>query len=386
MQQTIAFLSEWGDDVLDFSKRGAETPSTHFIVTAIILAKEDLSFAKKVLEAARDSYFDGGVIDSDQTDSNHETRKKVLEEICEAPLKVFALIVDKRLLIGEGLRYKGSFFKFLHSLADRELFRLFPNLEMIAASRSRDRTFLRGFVKYIEENHISNLFNESTFGFVAFQDDIIVQAAGYIAGTLARCYDETMISNERGEFIELLKRNLLSIQFFSDSFGRSTVSLPTGTNEYDQTLAMLSTNIANDFLHRNSLSPVPQVKDQISCLGYLLFHFRHINPTRYITSFELIEHIRARTGKKVSLHYFQTKVVAQLRDAGVLIASSSRGYKLPASQSDLHDFVNHSNTIIEPMLSRVKRFRDQIYTSTKGEIDILAHEDYQLIRKVTVDS
>jgi len=98
-----------------------------------------------------------------------------------------------------------------------------------------------------------------------------------------------------------------------------------------------------------------------------------------------MEHIRARTGRKVSLHYFQTKVIAQLRDAGVLIASSSRGYKLPASQSDLYDFVNHSNTIIEPMLSRVKRFRDQIYTATDGEVDILSQEEYALIRKVVVD-
>jgi hypothetical protein len=91
------------------------------------------------------------------------------------------------------------------------------------------------------------------------------------------------------------------------------------------------------------------------------------------------------SGRKASLHYFQTKVIAQLRDAGVLIASSSRGYKLPASYSDLHDFVNHSNTIIEPMLSRAKRFRDQIYTSTDGQVDILAHEEYALIRKFVVD-
>ncbi|SDH45411.1 hypothetical protein SAMN04487996_13813 [Dyadobacter soli] len=98
-----------------------------------------------------------------------------------------------------------------------------------------------------------------------------------------------------------------------------------------------------------------------------------------------MEHIRARTGNKVSLHYFQTKVIAQLREAGVLIASSSRGYKLPASETDLDDFVSHSNTIISPMLSRVKRFRDQVHTATSGEIDILAHDEYALIRKVVVE-
>lgn len=384
MQQTVAFLSEWGNDALDFSKRGVEVPTTHFIVTAIILDKEDVPFAKRVIEAVRVRHFSGGSLDSEQTANHHEKRKEILEDIDEAPFKIFSVIVDKRQLIGEGLRYKGSFYKFLHSLADRELYRLLPNLDLVSGPIG-DKTFMKGFVKYVEQNHISNLFNESTFGFAGIENDGLVQAAGYIAGTLARCYDETVITDQRGEFIELLRRKLLSVQYFPDTFRPSIAPAASAGENFNETLATLSANLANDFLHRKSLSPVPQIKDQVSCLGYLLFHFRHINPTRYITSFELMEHIRARTGKKVSLHYFQTKVIAQLRDAGVLIASSSRGYKLPASEADLYDFVSHSNTIISPMLSRVKRFRDQVHTATSGKIDILAHDEYALIRKIVVE-
>jgi len=95
-----------------------------------------------------------------------------------------------------------------------------------------------------------------------------------------------------------------------------------------------------------------------------------------------MEHIKVRRGKAVSLHYFQTKVIAPLRDAGVLIASSSKGYKLPANESDLYDFINHSNAIIEPMLSRVKKFRDQIRLATNGKLDVLNKDEYSLIRKV----
>jgi hypothetical protein len=384
MQEIVAFLSDWGNDTLDFSRNGAEKATTHFIVTAVVVSKADLPSARQVLAAVKARHFASGIIDSEVTANDHDKRREILEDMDEAPFKIFAVVVDKRQLIGEGLRYKGSFFKFMHSLADRELFRLFPRLDLVAHPMG-DQTFMNGFVKYIGQNHISNLFNESSFGFTSFQHDVMVQAAGYIAGTLARCYDETVITDRRNEFVELLRDKLLSIRFFPDTFGNNLASVPTGSQQYDPTLASLSTNLANDFLHRKSMSPVPQVRDQVSCLGYLLFHFRHISATRYITSFELIEQIRARTGKKVSLHYFQTKVIAQLRDAGVLIASSSRGYKLPASQSDLYDFVSHSNTIIEPMLSRVKRFRDQIHTATHGAIDILAHEEYALIRKVIVD-
>jgi hypothetical protein len=278
MQQTIAFLSEWGNDSLDFAKRWNDAPTTHFIVTAVLLDKEQLPTARRVLEAVRGRHFNGATIDSNLTGNNHEKRKEILEDIDEAPFKIFALVVDKRLLIGEGLLYKGSFFKFLHSLADRELFRLLPNLDLVAASPARDQTFMKGFVKYIEQNHISNLFNESTFGFVGFQDDVLVQAASYVAGTLARCYDETVLTDQRSEFIELIRSKLLSIQFFPDSFGTGMARSAAVGPEYDPSLAKLSTNLANDFLHRKSLSPAPQAKDQVSCLGYLISHFRHINP------------------------------------------------------------------------------------------------------------
>lgn len=263
MQQTVAFLSEWGNDALDFSKRGVEVPTTHFIVTAIILDKGDIPFAKRVIEAVRVRHFSGGILDSELTGNNHEKRKEILEDIDEAPFKVFSVIVDKRQLIGEGLRYKGSFYKFLHSLADRELFRLLPNLDLVSAPIG-DNTFMKGFVKYVEQNHIPNLFNESSFGFTGIENDGLVQVAGYIADTLARCYDETVITDQRVEFIELLRRKLLSVQYFPDTFRTSIAPAPSAGENFNETLATLSTNLANDFLHRKSLSPVPQVKDQVA--------------------------------------------------------------------------------------------------------------------------
>jgi hypothetical protein len=107
-----------------------------------------------------------------------------------------------------------------------------------------------------------------------------------------------------------------------------------------------------------------------------------MDPTRYISSFELIEHIKARRGKSVKLHYFQTKLIAPLRDEGVLIASSYRFYKLPSFEADLFAFINHSNTIIQPMLMRVKKFRDQIRLATDVELDILDKEEYDIICKL----
>jgi len=124
----------------------------------------------------------------------------------------------------------------------------------------------------------------------------------------------------------------------------------------------------------------------VTCIQYLLFHFRHVDPTRYISSRELIAHIEGRRGSIPSLHYFQTRVIAPLRDAGVIIASSTKGYKIPSCEQDLYDFVNHSNTIIQPLLSRIGKCRDRIRLATDGSIDILDREEYANLKQLLVDS
>jgi hypothetical protein len=383
MKDQIAFLSVWGNDGLDFSKRQLEgsAVSTHFIITALLLNKQDIPAVETVFEAAANKYFEDGVIDSQIIDNNHELRKVILSDILSEPLQIFALVVDKRQLIGEGLRYKGSVHKFLHGLADRELYSLFPNLEMVGNPKA-DYGFMEGFIKFVHHNHIPNLFNQSTFGFVNTRSDVIIQAASFLAGTLARCYDDTVVTDQRQDFVQLIQPALITMKFWPDVFAPYVVKINARELRYSEELSKMSLNLANDFINRKTGNQTPHVVDQLACLSYLVFHFRHINPTRYISSFEIMEHIRVRRGKTVSLHYFQTKVIAPLRDAGVLIASSSRGYKLPASERDLYDFINHSNTIVEPMLARIKKFRDQISKATKGKLDVLGKNEYAVIRKV----
>jgi len=380
MANHTAFIDEWGNNVLDFSSKNP-VASTHFIVAALTLAKEDLPELKRVVLAVQNRYFKGAFLNSDEVGADSTLRKQILEDLSEAPFQIFGLVVDKRQLIGEGLRYQGSFYKFLHGLADRELFTIFPNLDMVAGNIT-DESFMKGFIRYVPQHHITNLFNEATFGFVSDQNEMIVRAANFMAGTLARCYDETVISDHRQEFSELLQPRLLMLKFWPDIATVNPVKASIQDQHYDHQLAELSIDLANGFLQRNAQNLIPNVIDQVTTLSYLVFHFRHINAVRYISSFEIMQHIKARRSKPVSLHYFQTKVIAPLRDAGVLIASSSKGYKLPASQSDLYDFVNHSNAIIEPMLSRVKKFRDQIRLATNGELDVLDKQEYSLIRKV----
>lgn len=382
MQEHIAFLDECGNNGLDFTKKGV---STHFIVVAITLKKANLVEAETHLEAVRKQFFQNGPVNSAKVGADDKRRKIILEQLVAAPFQLFALVVDKRQLRGEGFYYKGSFYKFLHGLADRELYRTFPNLELVA-DRHGSETFMEGFVQYVKNRHIPSLFNQASFGFVNSASSLLVQTADFMAGTLARCYDETVLSPNRTEFVQLLSPKLLTLKYWPDVFVPSVVQTLPDQTRYNPALSELGINLVQDFLHRKLSSRAPQEIDQVTCIQYLLFHFRHVDPTRYISSRELMAHIEGRRGTVPTLHYFQTRVIAPLRDAGVIIASSAKGYKIPSCEQDLYDFVNHSNTIIQPLLSRINKCRDRIRLATNGAVDILDREEYMKLKQTLQNS
>ena len=106
MQHHIAYLNEWGNNLLDFSKNDVSVlpATTHFIVSAITAGNGSMSASLPVLEAISSKYFNGGRIDSEVIGNDHGKRKDILEDLDEIDFKIFAIIVDKRQLSGQGLR------------------------------------------------------------------------------------------------------------------------------------------------------------------------------------------------------------------------------------------------------------------------------------------
>lgn len=120
--------------------------------------------------------------------------------------------------------------------------------------------------------------------------------------------------------------------------------------------------------------------DQVNCVKLILLYFNNYGTKLYITTKQIIQHLQVGREEPLSEHQFRTKIIGQIRDAGVLVVSSSsdtyKSYKLPASLNDLYRFVNHGNSVIMPMLHRIKVFRDKIKLATLNEVDILEKEDF----------
>ena len=106
------------------------------------------------------------------------------------------------------------------------------------------------------------------------------------------------------------------------------------------------------------------------------------NSTRkYIPTKELINQLTYASDEKMSTSTFRLKVICKLRDAGVIIASSQKGYKIPTKEAELYDFIDHGVQVVLPMLERLKKCRNIVKLSTKGHLDLLQHDEYRDIKR-----
>ena len=94
---------------------------------------------------------------------------------------------------------------------------------------------------------------------------------------------------------------------------------------------------------------------------------------------ELINQLCYLGFDRMSIQAFRTKIIAKLRDSEVIISSSPNGYKIPSSEEELEDFINHGIMIILPMLSRLKKCNDIIKMGTSGSIDLFQRAEYQVL-------
>jgi biotin operon repressor len=87
--------------------------------------------------------------------------------------------------------------------------------------------------------------------------------------------------------------------------------------------------------------------------------------------------------KRVSLTERNVRsVVSALRDAGVVVGTSPKGYKLPVCERDMDRFARHTNTIVPPMLARVQRAREDLKLASLGQIDILDSPAFDRLRRL----
>lgn len=372
-----AFIDEFGNADLDVTKEGA---SSHFIVSAVIVDEYKIPLLEDKLDDIRSRFFQTGQLRSKTVGDNDARRKRILNELSELDFHVFSVVVDKAKLTSEGFRYKSSFYKYLHTLVDGALYRTYPNLK-ISADQYGSKEFMDGFIKYVRENHMPDLFDQADFGFTTSKSNLLIQLADFICGTLARCFDYSVRSEEGQTFIKILKRRIINIAPWPEERKPYFFDSKDEISEYNETIASQSINLARIFIDQYEDDRDPIIRDQVNCLKFLLFHFKYISPYKYVKTREIKSHVSYNREKEISTYYLRSNIISKLRDNRVIISSSPKGYKLPVNVNDIYDFINHSNSIVFPMLDRLNKCRKEILFATKNGLDIFDRPEYIALQK-----
>ena len=376
MNKKYVYIDEFGAFGFDFDKPDV---STHFILSAVIIDEQNLESIERAVNIIKQKYFQGPEMKSSKIGKDHIKRNNLLRELLSVNFKVLLFVADKRLIWeNSGLRYKKSFYKFLNDKIHQELKLSFSDVT-IFADEIGSNDYMESFVKYFDDKkEPSDLFADSKFNFKRSTDSILIQLADIIAGSIAYSYDESKIQKAEGnDYISILNDKITNIIYFPDSYKTFSILDSSVAAKYDKEIADVCYRRAALFIEENIGSSDDYKRMQVLTLKYLLFRFMNNNLRKYIGTAELRTQL-LNYGYDIKEQPFRTKIIAALRDDNVIISSSNLGYKIPTSEKELLDFVNHNQAIVLPMLSRLKKCRDVINLAT--DIDILKSPEYKKLR------
>lgn len=376
VKKVIAFADEFGNNSFDFSKEGV---STHFIIASVIINANEIDTVNTELEKIRKRFFQTGEMKSNNIGKNHKRRETLLQEITKLNFSIYAVVVDKNKLYGEGFKYKQSFYKYLNGILYKELYRTFPELELKVDEHGRN-DFMRSFKKYVEDNHIRTLFAGSDFNIARSQSELGIQLADIIAGTLGYIFDETKKGEHSATLLNLLNDKIISISLFPKIYEVTQFEEKDiyAQSEYDENIAKLSLQRIFDFLDTVRVDSQNKI-DSINFLKLLIRYHESIHPKKYTTATEFKRHLNVIREQNISDESF-TNLIGKLRDKGILIASSRNGYKIPTTVAEIQGYIRHGNNIVLPLLRRIEECRKAIKLATNNSLDILDDVEFNRLK------
>lgn len=363
-----AFVDESGNSDINLDHNGA---SKLFIITAVIVDDEKNKRIKINLNDIAKKYFSNGPIKSSSVGNDDKRRLSILDEISKLEFTAYTLIVNKELLYSKGFTYKASFYKFLNGKLHSDLYKAIPDLIVYHDTYGTDE-FKHSFREYIKTRHTHDLFSESDFYFVKSQDWRQIQLADFICGSYARIYDQDKKNEFEKNYRELLSRiNGVIEEWPVDDYKIDFEKI--AKEEEDSIIEKVALHSLYEYIGKNENYKDDEIKNRVLFLRYLLYSYKYFSKVKYIYTKEIRNHL-AVNGVKVSDYQIRSNIVAPLRDYGVLISSSSQGYKIPNSKDDITKYIQHSKSIIMPMIRRMEKVQKVLLLGSGGSIDI--HNNY----------
>lgn len=360
-----AFIDECGSFGFDFEKAGV---SSHYIVCATVINNKNIPELEQKVSMLRKNYFGSKEMKSSSIGSNHPRRAKVLTELLQLDFQLIILIADKQSFYENSplKDYKKTFVKFLHQKLYDSMYCAYPKLKIIEDEFGSSE-FQQGYRKYVcEHRPAENLFNEYDFDYVDSKQSNLVQIADIVAGSVM----QHLTDSAAPDILKIFRSRIVDIVNFPDTFSPYSITLD-GNSEFDDSIYQLAYKCASDFIERNKDADSEEIRLRVLFLRILLYNVQICNSTQFVYSGELVQHLSQISERKVTKDFLYRRIIAPLRDEGVIIASSVHGYKIPTSVEDIRTYINQTVTVVGPMLSRIGKCRELIQKQTDSKLDIL---------------
>lgn len=379
MGRTFAFVDESGNHDLDTSKSGS---SGFFVICSIIITEKNLSEAYERAEALRLQHFQTGEIKSSKLKAkDSDRRRKILLDLSELPLKLYFTVVDKsRVHKDGGLQFKQSFIKSVNNLLYERLFNHCTDLHMTVDEHGGPE-FQASLREYVAARYSDDLFGDSAFQTKSSDSDVLIQVADFFAGTVAHIYEGKASDDEVEVYKNILRNQTLGLLEWPPKY-QSLIPPPMSESAYaDYRVHQQALKQADQFLAKIGDHPNEDERLQLCILDFLRFRSEFVSD-EYVSTDDIAKHLANRGFHGLGDQKIRSSGIAKLRDSEVIIASATKGYKIPRSRADINDFLELASSQILPLLDRVKKARDVYRLSSAGEYDILAEDQFAQIRKL----
>jgi hypothetical protein len=373
LQQHV-YLDVFGNPL---TKGTSDSPneSKYFLVVAVLIDATKSVWIEAEIDDLRKKFFRKGELDYPAIASHDQRKEHLAEELIKSAFSFYVLAIDQRVVReDQGLIYTEPYMDFLQGVLYRTLFRSIHELHLYADAL--DPTgFFKGFEDCIRKNYVPNLFERTSLNLVTRREHPMLQLAHFLAGTMADVLERSRHGRGVPRIYSLLRQRALRIEEWPPHARAIRAGSPVSElAPHDQLICDYCLEMAEGHILKHQLNPTDPELYQVEVVKYLLFCARFLTNKKYVSAEEIlkaIEHL-----PPITVQYLRSQVIAKLRDAGVLLASSPKGYKIPMGVSDLTDFVDRTDSVIHPMLNRLFHARQQILTLTKHQVDLLSSPKY----------
>lgn len=382
MEPLHCFLDESGDPHFP---AGAPGKSTHYVLGGVAVQESRLGEVRAAADAVRQEHFGLGEMKADARSlrRNPEKRRALVEAIAELNVSFAVIAVDKRAIREDGplAKWKPSFVKYTGSQLYRRLFASHDTIRIFADEYGTEEHQAE-FERYLAARSIPDLFlATSTFAFAGSRTEPLIQAADVVSGTVFRAFRDG--TDEDRALVGLLRPRLHTFISWPTVFVPVEPPLRAGEQaERDMQVRDFALRQAARYLreHRDDEDPLEVAR--VATLDRLMFASQLDEGSSFVHADEILDHLCELGPRNIGKRWLSSEVIGPLRDDGVVITGSSRGYTIPSGASDLDEHARDVGSKAVPMLRRLSRYRSDLALSTGGAIDLLASADLADVKRL----